>query len=94
MIEVASALSKAIHVLKLSRDEKRQALDAWARYLGAIINGEGPANIVRLAGLGFYGVSILGVYDSQFLGYSNGLNHFPRFAEGRRRQVGHRPSAF
>jgi integrase len=31
------------------RDEKRQALDAWARYLGAIINGEGPANIVRLA---------------------------------------------
>ena len=23
------------------RDEKRQALDAWARYLGAIINGEG-----------------------------------------------------
>ena len=31
------------------RDEKRQALDVWARYLGAIINGEGPANLVRLA---------------------------------------------
>jgi integrase len=31
------------------RDEKRQALDAWARHLGAIIDGEGPADIVRLA---------------------------------------------
>ena len=31
------------------RVEKRQALDAWARHLGAIINGEGPVDIVRLA---------------------------------------------
>ena len=31
------------------REEKRQALDAWARRLGAIINGEESANIVRPA---------------------------------------------
>jgi integrase len=31
------------------RDEKRQALDAWARHLGSIINGEESANIVRPA---------------------------------------------
>jgi integrase len=31
------------------REEKRQALDAWARYVGAIVNGDGPMDIVRLA---------------------------------------------